>query len=200
MPHHSALLRATDLRLITGAHIDLTLAAGSIHCISGPSGAGKTRLLRALAELDPVSGEIFLDGRPSLSIPAHAWRRQVMLSPAQPRWWLHSVAAHCRRDISASAAALLLAANRLQAPVEELSTGEQARAGLLRALSHDPTVLLLDEPTGALDPASAAATEKLLLDWLNPQRAILWVSHDQAQIARVADTHSLLSSKGLQTA
>ncbi len=199
----AALLDARQLQLVTGARVDLRLAAGEIHCLSGASGSGKTLCLRALADLDEVAGEISLRGEERGRFRPEDWRRQVMLSPAQPRWWRDSVAAHLAADIGDWAEALRLEPGRLEAPVSQLSTGEQARCGLLRALSHGPTVLLLDEPTGALDPKGVRAVEALLRDWLggagppsqpdgaaaSGERAILWVTHDEEQIQRVAQRH-----------
>ena len=82
---------------------------------------------------------------------------------------------------------------------ERLSTGESTRLALLRALSHQPAVLLLDEPTAALDEDSEAAVEALLKDYVaHPGRCILWVTHSRAQAARVADARWHLSAQGLE--
>ncbi len=205
MSQKPPLLSARQLELVTGAHCDLELAAGEIHCISGASGSGKTLLLRALADLDETPGEVRLLGQARESYRPEDWRRQVMLSPAQPRWWFGSVAEHLDGDIGDWPSALRLDAARLDAPLGQLSTGEQSRCGLLRALSHGPTVLLLDEPTGALDPKGVRAVESLLRNWLEGEgpkghgdtpgeqdrleRAIVWITHDEDQIERVATWH-----------
>ena len=200
MSRSAALLSARGLRLVTGASIDLTLPGGALHCVSGPSGSGKTRLLRALADLDPTPGNVFLGGRARDDFAAPDWRRQVMLTPAQPRWWLDCVADHCATDVTHWARMLNLTSDHLHAPVDNLSTGEQARGGLLRSLSCQPRVLLLDEPTGALDADSTAAVETLLCQWLSPARAIVWISHDRAQIQRIAHQHWRLDTTGLRAA
>ncbi len=194
------LLQARGLRLATGARVDLRVGGGEIHALSGPSGGGKTLLLRALADLDPVQGERALDGQDGRQMPAWQWRAEVMLVPAQARWWLGSIRAHLASEVSAQAEQLGLGSDRLNAPVEQLSAGESARGALLRALSRRPRVLLLDEPTGALDPATAARAETLVRDWVDTRRAVIWVSHEPAQIERVADHHWVLDRQGLRAA
>src|SRR3546814_18820044 len=70
--------------------------------------------------------------------------------------------------------------------VSQLSTGERQRLALLRALEHQPEVLLLDEPTGPLDDESTAAVEGLLREKQSNGLALFWVTHDKRQAARVA--------------
>jgi putative ABC transport system ATP-binding protein len=75
-------------------------------------------------------------------------------------------------------------------PIARLSTGERLRLALVRALMVRPKVLLLDEPTAALDAASVAAVESLIKARLRTGLAVLWVTHDAEQAKRVA--HRLL--------
>ena len=75
----------------------------------------------------------------------------------------------------------------LEKNVADLSGGEIQITALVRALQLDPLILLLDEPTAALDGPTAAAVEQLIERWLaeNDQRAMIWVSHNEAQAQRV---------------
>jgi len=82
----------------------------------------------------------------------------------------------------------------LSRPIAELSTGERQRLGLIRALVDEPRVLLLDEPTSALDTTSAAMVEELIKYQLLAERIVLLVSHDVAQIERLAHARLQLAA------
>ncbi|MEO3428852.1 ABC transporter ATP-binding protein [Pelagibius sp. CAU 1746] len=164
------------------------LAAGECIALRGPSGAGKSLLLRAIADLDPNEGEVALDGTPREKIAAPTWRRRVGYIPAEPGWWSERLSDHFQ-DWAAQAGP----ARRLKVSpeaetrrVSQLSTGERQRLALLRALEHRPEVLLLDEPTGPLDEETTAAVEALLREKQENGLALLWVTHDKRQAARVA--------------
>jgi len=85
------------------------------------------------------------------------------------------------------AARLLLDAEVADRPIAQLSTGERQRLALIRSLLQDPPVLLLDEPTAALDEAATAAVEALIKELLAKGTAVVWVTHDGDQAARVAE-------------
>lgn len=168
--------------------VSFDLEAGECMALRGPSGAGKTLLLRALADLDPNIGTLTLDGVPRESIPAPVWRRRVGYVPAEPGWWSERLSDHFDDwESQAGPARRLMVsreANKLR--VSQLSTGERQRLALLRALEHRPEVLLLDEPTGPLDEESTAAVEALLREKQENGLALLWVTHDKRQGERVA--------------
>ncbi|MGA7800914.1 MAG: ATP-binding cassette domain-containing protein [Gammaproteobacteria bacterium] len=167
--------------------VSLEVAAGECVCLTGPSGTGKTRLLRSIADLDPHCGEVFLDGLSSREVPAPEWRRQVALLPAESHWWSDRVGDHFPSSEVAGLRSVGFEPDVLDWPVSRLSSGERQRLALLRLLALEPRVLLLDEPTANLDPANIERAEALLSDYrCDRNAALLWVSHDVAQAARVA--------------
>ncbi len=167
--------------------IDLAVDAGECLCLSGPSGAGKTRLMRILADLDPHQGSCFLDNISSVQIPPPQWRKQVALLPADSRWWGVTVAEHFPADCCLELSSIGLPDEAWQWRVDRLSSGERQRLALLRVLANEPKVLLLDEPTANLDARNIERIEALIADYRGThQAAVLWVSHDTTQIARVS--------------
>ena len=193
-----ARLSARALRSRHGGPFDVDVAAGECVAIQGPSGAGKSVLLRMLADLDPHEGEILLDGRACAAMPARAWRAQVVYQAAEPAWWEATAGAHftpAQRPVAQRLLpALGLADALLDAPVDRLSTGERQRLALVRSLVNQPRVLLLDEPTAALDPDAVARAEALLRRCLDDGMAILIVTHAAGQAQRLA--HRILRLEG----
>ncbi len=170
------------------APFDLDLADGECVALSGPSGAGKTILLRAIADLDPNEGSASLDGVGRETIAAPQWRRRVSFLPAEAGWWADTVAAHF--PDSEAAATLLpelnLPPEALDWSISRLSTGERQRLALARVLLLAPRVMLLDEPTSGLDPEAAAQVEAILQARLEQGAAILLVTHAADQAGRMA--------------
>jgi putative ABC transport system ATP-binding protein len=177
------------LRSQLAGPFDLPLAAGECVAISGPSGAGKSLLLRMIADLDPNEGEVWLDGRERRSWAAPAWRRQAVYAAAEPGWWAERVVEHfALADMDAARAllpALKLPPTMMEGTLTRLSTGERQRLALVRALVLDPPVLLLDEPTGALDQDATLRVEDVLRARLARGTAMLMVTHSNEQAARV---------------
>ena len=190
--------RFRDLRTNFLKPASLSLWAGECIAVGGPSGAGKTLLLRALADLDPSEGSVCLDGRERSSFAGPERRRLVGYVPAEPGWWADTVGEHFSDWTAALAFVKDLGfTEEVKAwPITRLSTGERLRLALIRALIVRPKVLLLDEPTAALDPASVAAVESLIAAQRRAGLAVLWVTHDADQAKRVA--HRLLAVKGGQ--
>jgi len=210
------MLVATDLLrrdARTGATLlhptTLAVHAGERIALTGPSGAGKSVLLRALALLDPLdSGRVTWHGETIAPRTVPAYRCQVAYVRQRPALLPGTVEDNLRlpyqlrarahgsgfdRD---AAIALLARAERdarfLDKTASELSGGEAQIASLVRTLQTAPTLLLLDEPTAALDPASARAIEALLQHWFAqaPERhAWVWITHDPAQARRIGRQH-----------
>lgn len=174
--------------------LSLRLEAGGVCCVRGPSGSGKTQLLRMLAWLDRVDeGTIELHGRPPGAWGVPAWRAQVAYVPqgapivsGTPGGWrvrLAQLATHRGADgvdPRQIADQLSIPRSAWDQPWASLSGGERQRLHLALALATAPEVLLLDEPTAALDPALVQAVEELLAG-----RTAVWVTHDPAQAERL---------------
>lgn len=170
------------------APVSLDLAAGECGAIVGPSGSGKSLLLRQVADLDPGHGEIELDGKPRSAMRGYEWRRQVIYCQAEAGWWEDQVAPHFpdRERTLTLMGELGLAPAKLDVLVHELSTGERQRLALVRALAQQPRVLVLDEPTAALDQAATKLVEQQLQKFLDSGAAILMVTHNPEQASRLA--------------
>lgn len=197
-----ALLEAQGLVGRPGGPFNLKLEEGGCVVISGPSGVGKSLLLRMLADLDPNEGDVFLRGQKRSSMPAPDWRAQVMYVAAESGWWAEDVRAHMSAP---DEAALLmeqmnLRAELLDAPVSQLSTGERQRMALIRAIIRKPALLLLDEPSAALDPDSTSRLEALIHGQQRQGMGFIVVSHDPAQAARLATLHYEMSPGALREA
>lgn len=200
----SCILRAANLaREIEGKRIvddvSFTIDRGAVLAIIGPSGSGKSSLLRLLNRLDePTRGTVFLEGRDYREIAPSALRRRVGMLLQQPHLFPGSVAANLAfgpeaqgRALSSDRAAELLErvglAGYEERDVARLSGGEAQRVSLARTLANEPEVLLLDEPTSALDEAARLGVEELICTIIDQRNlTCIIVTHDHAQAARMA--------------
>ena len=191
----SPLLRIDKLQAGHLPPLSFGVADGECLSIEGPSGAGKTRLLRAIADLDAATGQVFLDGAERREQSGPHWRRSVRYCAAEPAWWTatprsslpaESETGGRKARLSRLLTSLGLTPHNLDQPISTLSTGERQRLALVRALADEPKVLLLDEPTGSLDGVSASLVEELIKFLLLSGRIIILVSHDPRQIERLA--------------
>ncbi len=161
----------------------LELEAGEIVVLRGASGSGKTLLLRALADLDPVeAGEVSLAGVPRSDMAPCEWRRQVVYVHQESVRLARTVRADLARIRELSPQVQPSAVSPLSPPLdaltENLSGGELQRLALARALHAEPRVLLLDEPTSALDEDAARDAEATVVEWTRCGHAAVWVTHE----------------------
>ena len=189
--------------------INVAFAANGITAIIGPSGCGKTTLLRSINRLlemndeARITGRILLDGAdiyaPEVDVTEIRTRIGMLASKPHPLPMsiydnvLYGPRIHGFSSAHAVAERYLRAADlwdevrdRLQSPASNLSTGQQQRLCLARALAVEPEVLLCDEPTAALDPISAQRIEDLL-HGLRRRKTIVVVTHSLRQARRLAD-------------
>ena len=182
-------VEAGGKRLLDG--VDLRLADGPT-VVMGHNGAGKSVLLRALHGLvAPSGGTILWNGLP----PERARRRQALVFQ-RPVLLRRSVAANLdfvlslRGRVDAARRDALLdhvgLAPLAEASARRLSGGEQQRLALARALATDPDVMLLDEPTASLDPASTLAVERIVGGAAAAGTGVILVTHDVGQARRLA--------------
>ncbi|VFQ43537.1 ABC transporter ATP-binding protein [Desulfoluna butyratoxydans] len=167
--------------------VRLTVPAGTCVGVSGPSGIGKSSLLRAVADMEPHDGRVCLGATDRDALCASEWRRMVGLLPSESAWWADGVAQHFLTPEAVCPEALGLREEVLTWPVKRLSSGERQRLSLLRLLDRRPRALLLDEPTANLDGESTRRVESLILDYAQTHRApVIWVGHSVDQLNRVA--------------
>lgn len=170
--------------------VDLALTVGECVTLSAPSGTGKTRLLRAIADLDEHGGRIYVDDMECRQWEPPRWRCAVGLLPAESQWWYDTVAPHFPDTAPQQFDAVGFDNTVLDEKVAHLSSGERQRLALIRLLCNRPRVLLLDEPTSSLDVENTSRVEGLIETYRHEAgAAVIWVSHDLDQIQRVADRH-----------
>jgi putative ABC transport system ATP-binding protein len=201
------------------AGIDLELASGDYVAIMGESGVGKSTLLNLIAGLDrPDAGTIAVGGtalaalsddaltllrRAKLGFVFQAFHVLPYLTVAQnvglPLTLLRRPRADAERDVGEMLAAVGLG-GRADSMPRELSGGELQRVAIARALVHRPALVLADEPTGNLDPDSAAQVLALLRERIKAADAAgILVTHSHAAAA-TADRTLVLAGDGLRAA
>lgn len=189
--------RWTRLRVLT--EVSFTVPAGGRLAIFGPSGAGKSSLLRLLNRLDePADGRVLLDGIDMRDIDPIALRRRVGMVFQQPFLFDMTVEENLGYPLQllgqtlprAQAGALLeefgLSADHLDRHAQQLSGGQQQRVALARALTLNPEVLLLDEPSSALDERSAGIMMDALLARSAVGLTVVMVTHAREMLRRLA--------------
>lgn len=198
------------------AGVNLDLMPGECVALTGESGVGKSTLLNCIAGLDAASaGEVWLAGEPVLALPEP---QQARLRRERLGFVFQAFHVLPHLSVADNVALPLMLLNRpdparVLAMLEavglgalaarwpaELSGGQLQRVAIARALVHRPPLLLADEPTGNLDPDTAARILDLLLAQVRQEgAALLLVTHSATAAAR-ADRRLLLTTQGVQPA
>ena len=177
--------------------VTLELPAGQVVALVGMNGAGKTTLMRlALGMLRPDQGTVRLFGQPLATLPGRQWRHVGA--------FVEVPLAYPELTVRENLRIAMLLRGTERARVEEalddwrlgpiadrryrrLSLGNKQRVGLAAALQHDPRLVVLDEPTNALDPASVIVLREYLVRRARDGAAVLVSSHHLDEVARIAD-------------
>ena len=191
-----------DARRLDG--LDAQLPPDGLTVIAGPSGSGKSTLLRLCNRLEvPSAGVVRHRGTDVTQRDPLQLRREVAMVFQRPVTFPGSVLDNLREADpgcdEARGAELLeragLDRSFLHRDAGELSGGEAQRACLARSLATNPRVMLMDEPTSALDAKAAAVLERLGRQLVDDGTPVVWVTHAQEQLRRLAD-HVLLLDGG----
>ena len=185
-------------RVLSG--LDLVVHLGECHALAGLNGAGKTTALRiALGMLRPDSGTVEVLGRKTPSASHDIWRSvgHLVETPFSypeltARQNIIASAILHGHDPAALASGIAELAGRLgltdwlDVPARRLSLGPRQKVGLVAAMAHRPRLLILDEPTNALDPLAIAGLRGLITDLTHDGTAVLVTSHHFDELARIA--------------
>ncbi len=209
------------------ADVSLAVDRGEVVCLIGPSGVGKTTLLRVLSLfVRPGEGTVELDGQDVWAVDNGerlALRRRIGMvfqeaslfdaSVARNvdygrrvrRPWVERVREGLRGVVAATepptavrdALAVVELADRLDEPARSLSGGEAQRVSFARAIAYDPTYLLLDEPTSDLDPRNTSLIEDAIREARDRDMGVVVATHDMHQAERIADRVAVLLGDGI---
>jgi len=185
------MIRFDDVTVAAGSvtlldRLSLAIEPGPPTVLIGPNGAGKTTLLRlAMGLLEPTAGRVTRTDE----------RRAIVFQ--RPTMLRRSAAANIRYasaggDRTRELLALVGLEHAAERPARRLSTGEQQRLALARALARDPTILFLDEPTASLDPGSTKAVEDVIRTVSERGIKIVMSTHDLGEARRLAGEVVLL--------
>jgi ABC-2 type transport system ATP-binding protein len=186
--------------------VTLSVAPGEILALLGPNGAGKTTTVRMLAAiLPPTAGQAFVAGYGVTGHPREV-RRRVGLLTEHPGLYLRmrggeyldffgrllSLDADERERRARELLARFGMSEAWDKRLGTYSKGMRQKMALIRAMLHDPTVLLLDEPTSAMDPHSAKLVRDAILGLRHHRRSIVICTHNLAEAEALADRIAII--------
>lgn len=187
--------------------VGLIVEPGQVHALVGLNGAGKSTLMRLLlGMIRPDQGTIFIDGFPLAGFPSALWSRvgHVVEAPfAYPELTVRAnltMAAHLHLVDRSSISGMVDHVVReleldayTHIPSRRLSQGNRQRLGLAAALQHDPALIVLDEPSNALDPSGVILLREAILRRRDDGAGILVSSHHLDEVARIADRITVMN-------
>jgi len=186
--------------------VSFDVRGGEVFGLVGPNGAGKTTTLRMLGGLiPPTSGVVSVFGQPFTRTNGAALRARIGFLTETPGLWEHLTVADnlivyarlfgmARPDEAVERVLRLFELwDRRTDRVALLSKGMKQKLALARALVHQPEIVLLDEPTANLDPATSRTVRDLLLELRSQGRAIVVSTHNLDEVERISDRVGLVS-------
>jgi NitT/TauT family transport system ATP-binding protein len=203
---HKAFSSPDGTTVIALEGFTLSVAAGEFLTVVGPSGCGKSTLLNLVVGLDhPTRGAVTLKGRPSDEsrsrigyvtqednlFPWRTLQRNVEL-PLEIR----SVPKEERTRISSALIKKVGLGGFENRYAHQLSGGMRQRGNIVRALSFDPEIILMDEPFGPLDAQTRIVLQQQLLDiWSQQRRTVLFITHDLQEAIALADRVVVMTAR-----
>lgn len=184
--------------------VSFEVAPGSLHCLVGPNGGGKSSLMRAVLGEMPITGEIAIEWHgesrtigyvpQSLEfdrlLPVSVNDFMALISQRRPAFL--GLGRRYRQSVAAALERVGLS-GRERRRLGDLSGGERQRLLLAQSLVPAPALLLLDEPVSAMDEAGARLFEKIVLELADEGVTVLWIAHDFAQVRRLAERVTCLN-------
>jgi zinc transport system ATP-binding protein len=187
--------------------VSFRIRAGTIHCIVGANGGGKTSLVRSLLGQMPHTGRIGIEWRAAQvigyvpqsldfdkSLPITVRDFLAMATQSRP---VFLGVSRARRSAIEEVLERLGLSGKLTAKLGSLSGGERQRVLLAQAMIPEPALLVLDEPTTGLDVAGKEILERTIIEFVKAGGTVVWINHDIVQVHEVADALTYIDRKVL---
>jgi ABC-type bacteriocin/lantibiotic exporter with double-glycine peptidase domain len=200
------MLDIKDLKLLNSKIIDLKAAPGEVIQIQGSNGVGKSLFLKTLARLIPkISGQISFGGLDSSQFAPDLWRSKILYLPSEVSFSEgHSVDEYLNEPFLFERYKNFKShfnpkeyISDLNSSMNLLSSGQRQRLSILRALSLNADILLLDESFSHIDPVLREETFQLLKQWKEDHKIIFIVSHFDFHISQFKTTSFTLKTSTL---